>query len=276
MPAALLSTLTIGAIALAGVMAPPPAEARHAEPLHRSSAHKVSISASRNVEESGRYQVTIKVASPRQATRIRVFQRQVDVLGDTSWNLTRTLAVNGVVTHKLKLAPIESNVERTRVTVSYREAPKTVSDSASTTVWSWTSLTKFRPYYDTDGTSPYVSYAINGTEFAAGWMTYLTEPSWESRHTLGHHCKAFSGTLGLADDSADGSSATFTISDGTHTLYSSPTLTPGMDKPVHFTFSRIYRIWIHADNTSPDAESTDDTATYPAIGDPEVLCTGVS
>jgi hypothetical protein len=247
-----------------------------AHPPLAKTTRKVSIRADHNVTEGHRYHVKIRLAKARGVSRVQVLQQQTDVLGDTSWEVAKTLHPHGHHRLRTRLVPIQANTQRTRAKVIYKSGERARSNTARTTVWSWTPLTSFRPYYATTGTSPYIPYAIDGTEYPPGWTTYETEPSWETRHTLGHHCKAFKGTTGLTDSSADGSSATITITaNGTDNLYTSPTLTPGMAKPFHFSMSRIYRLWITATNTGSDAGTTLATKTYPAIGDPELLCTGM-
>lgn len=277
MRAAALTALALVTTAL-GAAAAPPAVAHGAGSVERATTQRVTLHADRNVTEGHRFAVTIRLTSPRQVGRVRIFEQQTDVLGNTSWALAKSLHPRGYGTVKVRLTAMQGSTERTRAVASYTSGTNVRSNSARTLVWSWTPLTLFGAYYKTPGVGvDFMSYAINGTEYPAGWDAYGTYPSWETRHTLGHHCRAFRGTLGLTDDSADGASATIAFSaDGTEPLFTSSTLTPGMDQPVRFTFDRIYRLWIHFTNTSPDATTTDDIATLPAIGDGELLCTGVS
>ena len=130
----------------------------------------------------------------------------------------------------------------------------------------------FDQYYATSGVWTFgVGFAISGTQYN-GWSTYgRSYPSWEGRFTLGRHCRAFRGVMGVTDTSADGSSVTIAlVADDTNTVYQSPSLTPGMSHPFQVDLPSPYRLSIQAKNTSPEG-----VRVSPAIGTPEVLCTGL-
>ena len=97
-------------------------------------------------------------------------------------------------------------------------------------------------------------------------------PSYESRYTVGRHCKAIRGVAGVSDKSADRSSAVVSVvADETTTVFTSGTLSPGMAEQFEVDLAKPYRLSIQAQRTSPA-----DQAAYPAIGSPELLCTGLS
>ena len=238
-----------------------------------SDARAVWItSAPKNVNEGKRIEVGVKVASPQKAKGVQLQERQEDVLGNYSWVTIRSRAVNGSSRHTFKVVATAKNVAKYRARVSYRSGGPTTSKVAAVTVWRWISLLDYRPYYNTNGViaAPYNSFNINGSQYL-GWKTYGSYPSWESRYTPGRHCKAFTGVLGVTDDSADGSTATISLgTDADSTIYSSPTLSPGMQSKVNIHMNLPYRFIITARSTSAS-----ETAVYPAIGNPEFLCTGV-
>lgn len=230
------------------------------------------ISTPKNVNEGTRIAVRVKVASPHKATKVRLQERQQDVLGNYSWVTIRSRAVSGVARHTFKVVATAENVEKYRSQVSYRTGRPATSKVAAVRVWRWIPVLNYRPYYETNGVlaSPYSSFNISGNQYL-GWKTYGSYPSWESRYTPGRHCKAFSGILGVTDDSADGSTATISLgTDASGTIYTSATLSPGMQTKVKIPLSLPYRFIIHADRTSGSG-----TAVFPGIGDPEFLCTGV-
>ena len=70
----------------------------------------------------------------------------------------------------------------------------------------WYPLATFDTYYATAGVSDseYGQFAMNGRSYSGGWYTYGTDGGWESRSTLGRHCRRMSGTFGVRDSSADG------------------------------------------------------------------------
>jgi hypothetical protein len=76
----------------------------------------------------------------------------------------------------------------------------------------------------------------------------------------------------VTDTSAPGSSALLQIVDDSGaTVFASGPLTPGMTQPVDVTLATPYRLEVHAQDTSPDK-----VQAYPALGDPELLCTGLA
>ena len=229
-------------------------------------------SAPKNVNEGTRIAVAVKVASPWKATKVRLQERQQDVFGNYSWVTIRSRAVNGTARHTFKVVATAKNVEKYRSQVSYRTGGPATSKVAAVTVWRWIPVLNYRAYYETNGVlaSALSSFNINGNQYL-GWRTYGSYPSWESRYTPGRHCKAFSGVLGVTDDSADGSTATISFgTDADGTIYTSPSLGPGMQTKVTIPLNLPYRFIITARNTSAS-----EAAVNPAIGDPELLCTGV-
>lgn len=228
--------------------------------------------APKSVTEGARIAVRVRVAHPRRATTVRLQEWQQDIYGASSWVTVRSRPVKGTSRHVFKVVATAKNFEKYRSQVSYRGGGTAASRARRVTVWRWISLMAYQPYYQTNGVilTPYLSFSINGNEYL-GWRADGSASSWESRYTPGRHCKAFRGVLGVTDSSADGSTATIRFGTPAHSaIYTSPTLSPGMQTKINIALNRPYRFLIHADNTSPSG-----TGVYPAIGDPALLCTGV-
>jgi len=228
--------------------------------------------APKSVTEGARIAVRVKIAAPQQATRVRLQELQQNIYGEASWVTVRSQRAQASARHVFKVVATAKNVEKYRSQVSYHDGGTATSRVRRVTVWRWISLTGYRAYYKTNGVDDYgyASFSMNGNQYL-GWYTFGTYPSWEARYTPGRHCKAFRGVLGVTDSSADGSSAIIRFgTEAQGNVYTSPTLKPGMQTKVNIPLSQPYRFIVHADNTSAEG-----TATYPAIGDPAFLCTGL-
>jgi hypothetical protein len=231
------------------------------------------VSVPRSVNEGDRFGVTVKVGAPLKARSVAVQNLQADILGNPQWITVSSRSVSGKARHTLRVVAKGLNVQRYRAVAVYRNAPKrAVSNRFSVNVWRWIDLRFFRPYYSTSGVSvhEYSQFPMNGDQWL-GWYAYGNNGMWESRHTPGRNCKAFRGVFGLHDGSQDGSSATFTlVADETQTVFESSRLSPGMVQSVRLDLAKPYRLAIQARNTSPDG-----VQASPAIGSPQLLCTGL-
>ena len=105
---------------------------------------------------------------------------------------------------------------------------------------------------------------------AWGAQYTIAASSWESRYTPGRNCKAFRGIAGLSDTSADGATGAVAVSADEQLLWSSTVLTPGATQAFEIAMDRPYRVALTATNTvAPDVKS------FPLIGDPQLLCSGL-
>ena len=201
---------------------------------------------------------------------MRIETQTTDIFGSPTWENVTARKVRQR-RESLVVVPDQQNNQRYRAVVSYRGG-QTARTAFRLKVWRWIPLYSFRHYSRTDGTDPYAntSRPINGTSFDA-WYGYGSYASWESRHTLGRHCRRFSGVLGVIDSSPDGSSAQISLLADDALAFTSGELTPGMDQRVDVAIPQAYRIAIQARNTALDGTPS----VYPAIGDPRFLCTGV-
>ncbi|TNM38452.1 hypothetical protein FHP29_14475 [Nocardioides albidus] len=189
---------------------------------------------------------------------------------NASWEDVRSLKVRKrkTVFHEVVT---DLNNARYRVVVGRRAGKAVKSKPVSVTVWRWIPLRSISSYLSTSG-AVFGETNLNGSRYKAwGAASYSHAGVWESRFTPGRRCRAFSGVLGLADSSPEGSSAVIHINADDVPVYDSPALTPGMDVRVQLPLPSPYRIGIEAVDTSPG-----DIDSFPSIGDPALLCTGVS
>lgn len=226
-------------------------------------------SSPKQVEEGDRFTLTATIRSPRKATRVTLEQWYVPpYFGTPRWETAKSLRVRGK--KKVKFRTVATNIERYRVAVAYQETTKlAVSQPVGVTVWRWIPLSKYAPYYETHGII-FGQTSINGHAYAGiGAAYYSHAGAWEARFTPGRRCKAFRGVIGLDDISDDGSSGTVTLTGDDAPVYSSPVLTPGMAVPVTVPLDDPYRFGVQLFDTSPE-----DTESWPAIGEPALLCHG--
>ncbi len=210
----------------------------------------------------------------RDAKRIEFQQFLPEYLGDSTpvWTAVRSRRVTNGGSLILKMVADDSVTQRIRAVITYTSGDRSTSRPANVKIWHWINLYDFDAYYSAGAIwdSQFISFAMNGDTWL-GWQTYSSSSMWESRYTLGRHCKAFRGTLGLKDDSSDGTTATVTLlTDETTEVYTSPTLVPGAVEQVEFDLARPYRFSIQGRDTTPDSEATH--VVHPAIGTPQFLC----
>lgn len=259
--ASLVAALLTGSTAPAPAVATDGTTFKRAVTLSRSAVH---------VEEGDRFTVSARIASPRKARRVILQQWYVPSYGDPSWQPVKSVRVADRSRVRFKRVATGLNSERFRARVTYRTGRPVASKPVAVKVWRWIPLWEYSPYYSTSG-AIFGETTLNGQRYK-GWgaAAYSDAGAWESRFTPGRHCTAFRGVLGVADISADGSSGSIAFTADDVTVYESPVLTPGMDVSVEVSLTKPYRFGIQAANTSPE-----DVKSWPVIGDPAFLCTGV-
>lgn len=263
----------IASTVLAIVLAPLTPSTADAPAAMRTGKPRVTISVPDQLVEGDRFDVVVNVGRAREAVQVVLQQQVTDLLGDTSWQIVKRAKVRGKRKHTFHAVAGTEDSQRYRARVTYRDGKPAMTRPVASTVWHWTDMMAFRAYSYTLGvnSSAYNHFRMNGIDYTGGWATYGTYATWELRFTPGRHCKAFRGVAGLTDDSTDGSSGAIQlIADETTTAFSSATLTPGMDQPFQVDLATPYRLFIEAQKTSSAGQ-----AAYPAIGNPELLCTGL-
>jgi hypothetical protein len=240
----------------------------------------VLSSSTKQVEEGDRLNLTATVRSPNVATRATLQKWTMPLYsGTASWQTLKTVKVNGRSKVPFKTVASDENTERYRVSVTYRSAAEPATSRAvNITVWRWIPLKEYAPYYEAQ---PYA--AVFGTTTIAGqaysgWgaASYSHTGTWESRFTPGRNCKAFKAVLGVADTSGDGSSGAITFTADDAQVYASPALTPGTSVPVTVDMARPYRFGIQLFDTTPGGTTGHDALeSWPVLGEPALLCTGV-
>jgi hypothetical protein len=240
----------------------------------------VTVTASaKQVTEGDRYTVTATIKSPRQALKVTMlkFNPPDYSFQNPTWDTVRTVKVSARSKVEFRAVAVEHNTEKHRVKVTYRNAKPVTSKPAIVTVWRWIPLSDYDPYYETGGTT-FGTTTINGKAYD-GWgaATYSHVGAWESRFTPGRHCTAFEGVLGVGDISADGSTGSIGFTADDKTVYTSPTLTPGMSVPVTIPLdAKPYRLGIQLADTTPGGTTGRDAIeSWPVIGEPALRCTGV-
>jgi len=268
-----MATSSVGSAASASI-------GNAAQPVLTRTIAKPVLSASKaQLVEGDRFTLTATIRSPKKAARATLQKFRISVFGEPTWDAIKT--VKAAHKRKVSFARVATgeNSERYRVVVTYRKVKKpVVSKPVSVTVWRWIPLKEYRPYYEAE---PYAAIfgttTINGTAYS-GWgaASYSHTGTWESRFTPGRHCKSFKAVLGVGDISADGSSATIAFTADDKPIYTSPTLTPGMSLPLTLSLAAPYRFGIQLTDTTPGGTTGRDAVeSWPVLGEPAFLCTGV-
>lgn len=235
-------------------------------------------SSKKEITEGDPYRLSAAIKAGRHAIKVTLqkYQPPLYVGDDADWVPVKTTNVRSRSDVRFKRVATDMNMERYRVVVTYRKAKPSISKPVNVTVWRWVPLSDYDPYYTTGGTG-FGTTTINGQAYR-GWgvWSFSRTGSWESRFTPGRRCNTFQGVLGVADISADGSSGTINLTADDITIYESPSLTPGMEVPVTVSLASSYRFGIQLTDTSPSGTTgRDDIESWPVIGDPAFLCTGV-
>jgi hypothetical protein len=248
--------------------------------LDRGVAKPVLSSSAQEVTEGDRLTMTATVKAPKTALRATLQKWSTQPYASSaSWRTVRSVKVRGRSKLRFKTVATDQNTERYRMSVTYRDVAKPLKSRAvRIVVWRWIPLNEYRPYYEAE---PYAagfgSTTIAGHAYS-GWgaATYSHTGTWESRFTPGRHCKAFKAVLGIADISGDGSSGLVTLTADDTQVYASPTLTPGMSVPVTIDLATPYRFGIQLFDTTPGGTTgRDDIESWPVLGEPAFLCSGV-
>lgn len=223
------------------------------------------------VTEGDRIALRVRVPQAKNARRVVLQERRIDVFGQAQWTDIDSKRARGQL--KYRLTVTAQNEATYRVAITYRGRAKPVlSRPTKLTVWRWIELREFAPYFQTS-LAGYGEADMNGSRYAA-WGGYAGTSirSWEARVTPGRNCTRFRAILGLADTSDDDSSGvvSFAVDEAT-TVYQSPPLTPGMTVPVTLELARPYRFGMAAANTSADK-----VRAYPMVGNGAFYCTGIT
>lgn len=231
----------------------------------------------KRVNEGDRLTLRAIVRSPVRATRVTLQKSRISILGDPIWDPVKAARVRGRGKVAFKVVATGQNSERYRVAVAYKKAKRVlVSKPVAVTIWRWIPLRAYAPYYETGGAG-FGTLSINGHVYN-GWgaAAYSHFGSWEARFTPGRHCTSFKAVLGVGDISGDGSSGLIAFSADDAPVYTSPALTPGMSVPVTVSLANPYRFGIQLSDTTPGGTSgRDDVESWPVLGEPAFLCTGV-
>lgn len=226
------------------------------------------------VVEGDVIRVVAKMPAARTSKRVTLERLELPVdegLGSPTWEVVKSSPVRGRARIKFKSIAQQPNVEKFRVRVQYQDRRRQVtSKPVSIKVWSWVQLREFPAYQYTSGV--YLTEASISGHSHESWApaVWSSARSWESRHTPGRNCRAFRGVAGLIDASSDGSSGAIQLFADEAPVWTSPALTPGLAVRFEVPLDLPYRFALLATNTSaPSVKS------FPAIGDPELLCTGL-
>lgn len=233
----------------------------------------VVSAADREVVEGDRIAVTARIPKARDAKRVVLERIEMPAyvgIGSPTWETVRSAAVRGRARIKLTSLAQQPDVEKLRVRVIYKGQRKpSVSKPVTVKVWSWVPLREVSSYYSSTHAS-LGDFSIGGRSYPA-WGAYFGSPtSYESRFTPGRNCKTFRGIAGLTDVSHDGAVGTIQVSADEQLLWTSPSLTPGATVPFELALNLPYRFSLLATNTSPAG-----VRSYPAVGNPELLCSGL-
>lgn len=251
-------------------------------PVGPASVHRGATLASsaKQVTEGDRYTLTATIKATRQASKVTLQKYHPSLYGwdDPSWEPVKTVKVRDRSKVKFGAVATGLNTERYRAVVSYKTARPFISKPANITVWRWIPLSDYDPYYESEPYSmTFGTTTINGQAYN-GWgpYTYSHTGTWEARFTPGRHCTSFRAVVGLADISADESTGAINFTADDTVIYQSPTLTPGMSLPVTVPLAEPYRFGIQLFDTTPGGTTGRDAVeSWPVIGDPALLCTGV-
>ncbi len=263
---------TFGAVtATALVLAAVPAISATGDVSQRPAKRKVTLTVPAHVVEGDQFTVVVKVGRVDGAEVVRL-EQQVSVHGKLSWQTVGKAKAKQKKKYEFRAVGGEADTLTYRARVVYDSGRPATSAPSISTVWHWKPLGAFDPYSHSSGVNDngISSFNLNGLSFH-GWFTTGSMKSWESRFTLGRHCQAMRGVAGVRDESADGSSAVVRLLADDVPIYTSPTLTPGTAQPFQVALALPFRLAVQAQNISPPS-----VTVYPAIANPELLCTGLA
>lgn len=227
----------------------------------------------REVVEGDLVSITARVPKARAAKRVVLERLKMPVyegIGSPTWETVRSVAARGRARIKFSALAQQPDVEKLRIRVTYKSQRKSLlSKPVSLKVWSWVPLREISSYYSST-TVTLSELSIGGRSYPAWGAYYGSATSYESRFTPGRNCKTFRGIAGLTDVSHDGATGTVQVSADDQPVWSSPSLTPGTTVPFELALDLPYRFSLLATNTSPAG-----VRSYPAVGNPELLCSGL-
>ncbi len=263
---------TFGAVAVTAlVLAALPAISEAGESSQRPRKPRVSLSAPSSVVEGDRFTVVVKIGRDEGAKVVQL-EQQVSVHGNVSWQTVGKARVKKKKKYQFRAVGGEADTVVLRARVVYSKGRPATSDPLTTSVWHWLTLGSFDPYSHTTGVNDngITAFTLNGLSLR-GWFTTGSAKSWESRFTLGRHCQAMRGLAGVRDDSADGSSAQVRLLADDVLVFASSTLSPGTSQQFQVALATPFRLAVQASNTSLTP-----VTVYPAIANPQLLCTGLA
>ncbi|NHC21868.1 hypothetical protein G6553_01595 [Nocardioides sp. IC4_145] len=234
----------------------------------------------KDVEEGDRLTLAAVIESPSRARKVTLqkYRPPLYVGDDAEWNAVKSRNVRGAKRVRFAVVATGPNTERYRAAITYKNAKPVTTQPVSVNVWRWIPLSDYDPYYQAE---PYAAgfgaVSINGQTYS-GWgaATYSHTGAWEARFTPGRHCKTFRSVIGVSDISHDGSSAIIEFTADDAHIYESPALTPGMDMTISLPLAMPYRFGIQLFDTTPGGTTGRDAVeSWPVIGEPSFLCTGV-
>jgi len=276
--AAMLIGIDVGGASAAStgayVKAAEPVQAGAEKRAGRRPVLKVSA---KEVNEGDRVTLRAIVKSPARATRVTLQKFRLGIFGDPIWEPVKAAKTRGRRKVAFKVVATGENRERYRVTVAYRKVKRVVvSKPIAVTIWRWIPLSAYSPYYETRGVG-FGTPSIDGRVYNGWGAAYYSHlGSWEARFTPGRHCTSFKAVLGVGDISGDGSSGQIAFTADDTPVYTSPVLTPGMNVSVTVSLARPYRFGIQLSDTTPGGTSGgDEVESWPVLGEPAFLCTGV-
>jgi hypothetical protein len=228
-----------------------------------------------------KFTVTGRIGKPKRALRVTFQYKETgvyDLQSITRWTTLKTVKVKHRAAVTITTQADAAKEAEFRAVVTYRGNRRTATSSpVRVNYWHWQGLSG--RYYTAGYGTDVFGFNMGGKSWN-GWYQY-GGPSAESRYTLNGACKRFKATVGLTDQSADGSTGAVTFSTinpaaTAHPIWSSPVLVPGRTVTVDLPLAAPYRFSIFGQNTStPVTDNNGKSVTpaaYPAVADPELLC----
>lgn len=250
---------------------------------HGSAAKpSVALTGPKTVVEGTNYKLIAKIAKPRSASRVTLESHSVSQYGleNDAWQKVSSTKVRGrsKITFELKAGTDREDYYRVAVSyVGIKGVKAAVSKPARVDLMHWFDGLG-GAYYEAGEGTDVVGFQMAGRAWR-GWHMY-GGTSATSDYTLIADCTEFKATVGLTDDSDDNGTGTLTLSvinphDAVTTIYTSPTLIPGVTADITLKLAKPYRFGVDALNTSTPVTNGTTTTTPiadPAVGNPRFLC----
>jgi hypothetical protein len=262
--AAILAVTLGGSAVLASAEAATPSARPTAHATAKAGAFTVTANVNKTEPLAGskvKVKGSVKPAAPGAKVVL-----QLRYAGQKKWKSVGTdrLSATGRFRFKDKISSVRERKYRV-VKPAGRQRAAGHSKSLKVTVFGWRDLTSIR-VATANGMGTTDSVSINGVAFPQSIQSYSFTYPPGSGHSiefnLNRSCKAFRGTVGLADTSQGGGSATVQLStDGVSRYSGSFALT--QSAPVAFDVTKVFRLSVTA------APANGGVA---AVGTPQVLC----